>query len=75
MTLEESIKSPINNYRAGVNDLYDEINKVNLTQAELVQIYDNEKESIAPYFLLQGNTFSAKENKPVNVPVLLKADK
>jgi len=75
MTLEEAMNSPINNYRAGVNDLYDEINKVNLTQAELVQIYDNEKESIAPYFLLQGNTFSAKENKPVNVPVLLKADK
>ena len=75
MTLEEAIKSPINSYRAGVNDLYDEIGKVNLTQVQLVQIYDNEKESIGPYFLLEGNTFSPREEKPINIPVLLRADK
>lgn len=75
MILEEAIKSPINNYRAGVNDLYDEIGKVNLTQVQLVQIYDNIEESINPYFLLEGNTFSPREEKPVNIPVLLKANK
>ncbi len=75
MTLDEAIKSPINNYRAGVNDLYDEIGKVNANQIQLVQIYDNKRESVEPYFILEGNTFSPKENKPINIPVLLKADK
>ena len=73
MTLEEAGNSPINRYRAGVNDLYDEIGKVNLTQVQLVQIYDNALESIGPYFLLEGNTFSPREQKPVNLPILLKA--
>lgn len=75
MTLDEAMKSPINNYRAGVNDLYDDIGKVNTTQVQLVQIYDNKTESVEPYFILEGNTFSPKENKPVNIPVLLKAVK
>jgi len=75
MTLEEAIKSPINSYRAGVNDLYNEIGKVNLTQVQLVQIYDNMEESINPYFLLEGNTFSPREEKPVNLSVLLGAEK
>lgn len=75
MTLEEAKNSPINRYRAGVNDLYDEIGKVNATQIQLVQIYDNKTESIEPYFLLEGNTFSTRDQKPVNLSVLLKAIK
>lgn len=73
MSLEEAKNSSINKYRAGVNDLYDQIGKVNLTQIQLVQIYNNETESVEPYFLLEGNTFSTREQKPVNLPVLLKA--
>jgi len=75
MTLEEAKNSSINRYRAGVNDLYDEIGKVNLTQVQLVQVYDNMEESINPYFLLEGNTFSPREQKPVNLSVLLGAEK
>ena len=75
MTLEEAKNSPINRYRAGPNDLYDEIDKVNLTQIQLVQIFDNKTEKAEPYFLLDGNTFSNRDQKPVNLPVLLKANK
>ena len=75
MTPEEAKKSQINKYRAGPNDLYDEIDKVNLTQIQLVQIYDNKTEKAEPYFLLDGNTFSNRDQKPINLPVLLKAIK
>ena len=75
ITKERVKKSSIDDYRAGINDLYDEIDKVNTTQIQLVEIYDNKTESVEPYFILEGNTFSPKENKPVNIPVLLKAEK
>jgi hypothetical protein len=75
MTVEEAKNSPINNYRAGVNDLYDDIEKVNITQTSLVQIYDNLEENVNPFFLLEGNTFSSREKKPVNLSILLKAEK
>jgi hypothetical protein len=75
LSLEEAKKSPARNYRAGVNDLYGDINKVNITQTELVVIFDNTKETIAPYFLLEGNTISQHEQKPVNITVLLGAEK
>jgi len=75
MSLEEAKNSPINRYRAGLNDLYDEIDKVNLTQVQLVQVYDNKTERVEPYFLIDGNTFSNREQKPVNIPLLLRADR
>lgn len=75
MTPEEAKNASINNYRAGINDLYDEIKKVNLTQVHLVQVYDNLEESVGPYFLFDGNTYSQREQKPVNLPVLLRAEK
>ena len=75
LSLEEAKKSPAKNYRAGVNDLFEDINKVNVTQTELVVIFDSTKETIAPYFLLEGNTISQYEQKPVNITVLLGAEK
>lgn len=75
LSLEEAKKSPAKNYRAGVNDLFEDINKVNVTQTELVIIFDNTKETIAPYFLLEGNTVSQYEQKPVNITVLLGAER
>ncbi len=75
LSLEEAKRSPARNYRAGVNDLFEDINKVNVTQTELVVIFDNTRESIAPFFLLEGNTISQHEQKPVNITVLLGAEK
>lgn len=75
MSLEEAKKSPAQNYRAGVNDLYEDINKVNVTQTELVEIFDNTKETIGPYFLLEGNTVSQREQKPVKITILLGAER
>ena len=73
MSLEEAKNSLIEDFRAGVNDLYDPIESVNANRAELVNIFSNEKNTINPFFIFEGNTYSEYDKKPVNVNVLRKA--
>ena len=73
MSLEEAKNSPISNFRAGVNDLYNQIETVNANRVKLVNIFSNEKNTIKPFFIFEGSTYSEHDKKPVNINVLLEA--
>jgi len=73
ININEANKSPINFYGAVDNAGIEKIGQVNITQAEIVQVYSNKDNFIKPYYLLSGNTYS--ENKPEKVLLLLKAEK
>lgn len=73
INIDEASKSPIDMYGVADNAGIEKIGQVNITQAEIVQVYSNRMSIIKPYFWLSGNTFS--ENKPIKILLLLKAEK
>lgn len=73
INIDQASKSPINMYGAMNNAGIENIEKVNITQTEIVYVYSNKKSLIKPYYLLSGNTYS--ENKPLKILLLLKAEK
>jgi len=73
ININEANKSPISFYGAVDNAGIEKIGQVNITQAEIVQVYNNKDNFIKPYYLLSGNTYS--ENKPEKVLLLLRAVK
>lgn len=73
INIDEASQSPVFMYGVFDNQGIEKINKVNITEAKIVEIYDNKRNLLKPYFLIKGNTFA--ENKPVNIRLLLKANK
>lgn len=73
INVEEASQSPIGMYGVVENGGIEKIDKVNITEAEIVEIYDNKRNLLKPYYWLEGNTYS--ENKPVVIKLLLKAEK
>ena len=73
VNIDEASQSPIQMYGVFDNQGIEKINEVNITNAEIVEIYDNKRNFLKPYYWLEGNTYS--ENKPVKIKLLLKAVK
>lgn len=73
INIDEASQSPITMYGVFDNQGIEKIDKVNITEAKIVEIYDNKINLLKPYYWLEGNAYS--ENKPVNIRLLLKADK
>ncbi len=73
INIDEASQSPISMYGVFDNQGIEKINEVNITQAEIVEVYDNKRNFLKPYYWLEGNTYS--ENKPFKIKLLLKAVK
>lgn len=73
VNIDEASQSPVQMYGVFDNQGIEKINEVNITNAEIVEIYDNKRNFLKPYYWLEGNTYS--ENKPVKIKLLLKAVK
>jgi len=71
--IDEVSRRPVQMYGVFDNQGIEKINEVNITEAEIVEIYDNKRNLIKPYYWLEGNTFF--ENKPTKIRLLLKANK
>jgi len=53
----------------------EKVGRVNVTQSKIVEIFDNERNLIRPYYWLDGNTYSDSSKQPVKVSLILKAEK
>jgi len=73
ININEASKSPIDIYRVVDNAGIEAIDKINVTQAKIVLIYDNKRNIIKPYYWLDGNTYTGKV--PVKVSLIVKAEK
>lgn len=73
VNIDEASQSPIQMYGVFNNQGIEKISEVNITEAEIVEVYDNKRNFLRPYYWLEGNTYS--ENKPVKIKLLLKAVK
>lgn len=73
INIDEASQSPVSMYGVFDNQGIEKINKVNITEAKIVEIYDNKRNLLKPYYWLEGNTFF--ENKPIKIRLLLKAEK
>lgn len=73
INIDEASQSPVSMYGVFDNQGIEKINKVNITEAKIVEIYDNKRNLFKPYYWLEGNTFI--ENKPIKIRLLLKAIK
>jgi len=73
INIDEASQSPISMYGVFDNQGIEKINKVNITEAEIINVFDNERNLLKPYYWLEGNTFFG--NKPVKIKLLLKAER
>lgn len=73
INIDEASQSPLSMYGVFDNQGIEKINKVNITEAKIVEIFDNKRNLLTPYYWLEGNTYS--ENKPIKIKLLLKAVK
>lgn len=73
INIDEVVKSPLKIFgivhNAGVENIY----KINVTQANIVEIYSNKKNIIKPYYWLSGSTMA--DEKPVKISMVVRADK
>lgn len=73
INVDELAKSPFNIFgivhNAGVENIF----KVNIAQANIVEIYSNKKNIVRPYYWLEGNTLT--DEKPVKISMIVRADK
>lgn len=73
INIDEVNKSSIGMYGVVKNAGIELIDEVNITQVEIVEVYDNKKNIINPYYWLEGNTYS--NSQPFRISLLLKAEK
>lgn len=73
ININEAKESPIEMYGVYNNPGIEKIEKVNITEAKIGEIYDNKRNLLTPYYWLEGNTYS--ENKAIKIKLLLKAEK
>ena len=72
INIDKVSQSPTNIYGIVDNAGIESVEKINITQAKIVTVYDNKRSIIKPYYWLEGNTYY--ENKSVNLSLLVKAE-
>jgi len=73
INIDEASKSPSNIYGVVDNAGIEGIEKINITQAKIVEVYSNKRNILLPYYWLDGNTYN--EGAPTKVSLLVKAEK